>query len=65
MAHRYSIGSDVYYQARHGNHSARGTYKIVQQLPVENDNRIVYRIKNSSESFERIADEEQLSRTPY
>jgi hypothetical protein len=34
----------------------------VRQLPVERDNRLSYRIKSASESFERIAEEHQLSR---
>jgi len=35
----------------------------VRQLPVERDNRVVYRIKSVAETFERTADEYQLSRT--
>jgi hypothetical protein len=35
----------------------------VRQLPVERDNRLVYRIKSVAETFERTADEYQLSRT--
>ncbi|HZP76091.1 MAG TPA: hypothetical protein VFB45_08130 [Pseudolabrys sp.] len=62
MTHRYSIGSEVYYNARFGTPGARGTYKIVRQLPIENDNKISYRIKSAAESFERIAEEHQLAR---
>jgi hypothetical protein len=32
-------------------------------LPVENDNRLSYRIKSLAESFERIAEEHQLTAT--
>ena len=63
MNHKYSNGQDVYYAARSGNNAARGKYKIVRQLPIERDNRLSYRIKSAAESFERIADEHQLSRT--
>ena len=42
--------------------AARGIYKVTRQLPVENDNRILYRVKNPAESFERTAEEHQLSR---
>ena len=34
---------------------------VVRPLPVENDNRLSYRIKSIAESFERIAEEHQLS----
>ena len=63
MSHKYSSGQDVYYEPQFGNHAARGVYKIVRQLPVENDSRLSYRIKSASESFERIAEEHQLRRT--
>ncbi len=62
MAHKFAVGTSVYYQPAYGNMAARGQYKIVRQLPVENDNRLAYRIKNVAESFERIAEEHQLSR---
>jgi hypothetical protein len=61
MTHRFNIGSNVYYEPTFGNSAARGKYKIVRQLPVENDNRLSYRIKSIAESFERIAEEHQLS----
>jgi hypothetical protein len=63
MTHKYSMGQNVYYEPTFGNAAARGKYKIVRQLPVENDNRLSYRIKSIAESFERIAEEHQLSRT--
>jgi hypothetical protein len=63
MAHRYSAGTNVYYEPTFGNAAARGKYKIVRQLPVENDNRLAYRIKSVAETFERIAEEHQLSRS--
>jgi len=34
----------------------------VRQLPVEGDNKLMYRIKNAAETFERIAEENQLRR---
>jgi hypothetical protein len=63
MTHRFSVGSDVYYEPTHGSAAARGKYRVVRQLPVENDNRLAYRIKSGAETFERIAEEHQLSRT--
>ncbi len=38
-------------------------YTVVQQLPIESDGRIRYRIKSQSENFERVVTEDQLS--PY
>ena len=63
MNHKFSVGVHVYYDPKFGNTAARGKYKIVRQLPVENDNKLSYRIKSLAESFERIAEEYQLSRT--
>ena len=61
MPHKYAIGQNVYYSPAFGNAASRGTYKVLRVLPVENDNRVSYRIKSLAESFERIADEHQLS----
>jgi len=61
MAHKFSIGQIVYYEPTFGNTAARGKYKIVRSLPIENDNRLSYRIKSIAETFERIAEEHQLS----
>jgi len=63
MTHKYSAGQDVYYEPTFGNAAARGKFKIVRLVPIENDNRLTYRIKNLAESFERIAEEHQLSRS--
>jgi hypothetical protein len=63
MTHKYSMGQNVYYEPTFGNAAARGKYKIVRPLPVENDNRLSYRIKSIAETFERIAEEHQLSRS--
>ena len=60
MPHKFAIGVAVYYDG--GMASARGIYKVVKQLPVERDNKVVYRIKSAAEAFERTADESQLSR---
>ena len=62
MSHKFHIGAVVYFAPGRNGAAARGTYKVVRQLPVENDNRRMYRIKSVAESFERIAEEEQLSR---
>jgi hypothetical protein len=61
MTHKFASGQNVYYEPTFGNAAARGKYKIVRTLPVENDHRVSYRIKSLAETFERIADEHQLS----
>jgi len=63
MSHKYSAGQSVYYSSQFPNNAARGPYKIVRPLPVENDNRLSYRIKSAAETFERIAEEYQLTRS--
>jgi hypothetical protein len=63
MMHKFSSGQNVYFEPTFGNAAARGKYTIVRALPVERDNRLSYRIKSLAESFERIAEEHQLSRT--
>ena len=61
MTHKFATGQDVFYEPTFGKAAARGQYKVVRTLPVENDNRLSYRIKSLAENFERIAEEHQLS----
>jgi hypothetical protein len=63
MMHKFSAGQSVYFSPPAMAAAARGTYKIVRTLPIENDNKLTYRIKSMAENFERIAEEHQLSRT--
>lgn len=58
--HKFSIGQLVYFEGAMQFDAARGQYKIVRLVPIERDNRLVYRIKNSAEAFERTAEEHQL-----
>ena len=60
--HKFAIGVTVSFDGGTQTQAARGSYKVVRQLPVERDNRIVYRIKSAAETFERTAEEFQLSR---
>ncbi len=62
MTHKFAVGASVTFDGGTLAPGARGKYKVVRQLPVERDNRILYRIKSAAESFERTADEFQLSR---
>jgi hypothetical protein len=59
--HKYSIGQLVFFEGAMKYGAARGQYKIVRLVPVERDNRLVYRIKNAAEAFERTAEEHQLT----
>ena len=62
MAHKFNVGTTVHFEGGSLAGAARGLYKVTRQLPIERDNRIVYRIKSAAESFERTAEEHQLSR---
>jgi len=62
MNHKYTPGQTVYFTSRQQSGAAQGTYKIVRRLPIENDDRLSYRIKSATEPFERIAEEHQLTR---
>jgi hypothetical protein len=62
MTHKFPTGATVTYNGGTLAPGARGIYKVVRHLPVEMDNRLLYRIKSAAESFERTAEEHQLSR---
>lgn len=60
--HKFKIGQTVDYSpGRLGMPAMSRLYKIVKLLPTE-DGQLLYRIKGSSEPFERIAREKDLSR---
>ena len=62
MTHKFAVGASVHYDGCVQAPGSRGIYKVVRQLPVERDNKLIYRIKSAAESFERTAEEHQLSR---
>jgi hypothetical protein len=62
MPHKFSVGAMVHFEGGSLAAAARGLYKVTRQLPVERDNKIIYRIKSAAETFERTAEEHQLSR---
>ena len=64
MMHKYSIGQAVDFESAFQHNAARGQYKITRLVPVERDNRVLYRIKNPAEVFERTAEEYQLTLAP-
>jgi hypothetical protein len=60
MTHRFKRGEVVHYSpARRTLSAPRGAYSVTGILP-ENDGHPEYRIKHSSEDFERIAQEGEL-----
>jgi len=61
LKHKFPIGATVYFTASNVSRpAASGTYEIVRQLPTEDDD-CQYRIKSSTEAFERVARESQLA----
>src|SRR6201993_5376320 len=59
LKHKFAVGSTVYFTASNVSRpAASGTYEVIRQLPVEGDD-CQYRIKNSTEAFERVARESQ------
>ena len=61
--HKFPVGASVYFESGLASGAARGLYKIMRQLPVERDDRRMYRIKSAAETFERTAEESQLTRS--
>jgi hypothetical protein len=59
--HKYSIGQMVYFDGAVKNHAAHGQYKIVHLVPIEQNNKVIYRIKAPAEAFQRTAEEYQLT----
>jgi hypothetical protein len=61
LKHKFPIGATVYFTASNVSRpAATGTYEIVRLLPTEGDD-CQYRIKSSTEAFERVAKESQLA----
>jgi len=61
LRHKFPIGSTVYFTASNVSRpAASGTYEIIRLLPTEGDD-CQYRIKSSTEAFERVAKESQLA----
>jgi hypothetical protein len=61
LKHKFPVGATVYFTASNVSRpAASGTYEVIRQLPTEGDD-CQYRIKSSSEAFERVAKESQLA----
>ena len=61
MEHKYRVGQDVYYRKSIKYTAAPGIYTIIKTLPVESEGRLTYRIKSAAETFDRTADESELT----
>ena len=62
MPHKFKIGDIVYYNPTDRMLStARGTYTVSGLMPALDGKPPEYRIKHSSEDFERVAMESELS----
>ena len=63
MKHKFPIGATVTFTTSNVSRpAAAGTYEIIRQLPTEGDD-CQYRIKSSTEAFERVAKESQLAQS--
>jgi hypothetical protein len=61
LKHKFSVGATVYFTASNVSRpAASGTYEIIRLLPTDGDD-CQYRIKSSTEAFERVAKESQLA----
>lgn len=61
MKHKFSVGTSVYFTASNVSRpAATGVYEVVRLLPTDGDD-CQYRIRNTTEAFERVAKESQLA----
>jgi hypothetical protein len=61
LKHKFQIGASVHFTASNVSRpAATGTYEIIRLLPTDGDD-CQYRIKSSTEAFERVARESQLA----
>jgi hypothetical protein len=61
LKHKYRVGETVYFTASNvARPAASGTYEVIRLLPTDGDD-CQYRIKSSTEAFERVAKESQLA----
>jgi hypothetical protein len=61
LKHKYLVGEAVYFTASNvARPAASGTYEVIRLLPTDGDD-CQYRIKSSTEAFERVAKESQLA----
>ena len=60
LTHKYKVGETVFFTASNVSRpAATGAYEVIRLLPVDGDD-CQYRIKSTTEAFERVAKESQL-----
>jgi hypothetical protein len=65
MPHKFKIGQTVNYRPKNRMlNAARGTYTVTGMMPASDGQQPEYRIRHSSEEFERVAFENELSTEP-
>ena len=61
LKHKFGVGETVYFTPSSvARPAASGTYEVIRLLPTDGDD-CQYRIKSSTEAFERVARESQLA----
>jgi hypothetical protein len=61
LKHKFPVGATVYFTASNVSRpGATGIYEIIRLLPTDGQD-CQYRIKSSTEAFERVAKESQLA----
>jgi hypothetical protein len=61
LKHKFPIGARVLFTASNiARPAASGSYEVIRLLPTDGDD-CQYRIKSSTEAFERVAKESQLA----
>ena len=61
LKHKFGVGETVYFTPGNvARPAASGTYEVIRLLPTDGDD-CQYRIKSSTEAFERVARESQLA----
>ena len=62
LKHKFTVGETVYFTASNiARPAATGTYEVIRLLPTDGDD-CQYRIKNSTEAFERVLNQHRTRR---
>jgi hypothetical protein len=59
LQHKFKVGQLVNYSAKVGVPASSSGYQIIRLLPPE-EGHLLYRIKSTGETFERVAREQDL-----
>ena len=61
-SHKFHVGEIVTLKPAFTRNVPGGAYKVIRQLPRDADGEFQYRIKNESETYERVAREGELTK---